>query len=182
MKPANVVLLALLFGSIPLTAQNAGQPQTLNFTVKLPPVPSSCPVSLLAQQTAGGNMLAVKNGQSKGPAQGLHLILTNRDSRQIILATVTVRGLTAKGRITHTLSDPATVIQHDDSDAARTLAVTFAAGPNSAFFTDIRVPGLTAVNAIDLDSITYADGSTWKLSAGKTCRTVPDPAMLIVSR
>ncbi|MGA2808130.1 MAG: hypothetical protein ABSE87_08340 [Terracidiphilus sp.] len=185
MKPASVVLFAILFGAIPLSGQNgtAGMEnmgQTQNFIVKLPQGPSTCPVSLRAQQAASGNMLAVRSGEPKGPAQGLHLILTNRDSRQIVGATVTVRGLTAKGRVTRALSDPA--LTGLDDDAARTLEVTFSAGTSREFFTDFSVPGLTSVRAIDLDSVTYADGSTWKLAPGKTCRAVPDPLMLIVSR
>jgi hypothetical protein len=182
MKPASVVLFALLFSLIPVAAQTAGQPQTQNFIVKLPPVPSNCPVSMRAQQTWAGDLLSVRNGQPKGPAQGLHLILINRDSRQITGATVTVRGLTAKGRITRALTDPAPPDQDDDSQAARTLAVIFTPGPNREVSAELRVPDLTAVFAIDLDSVTFADGSTWKLSPGKTCRAVPDPLMLIVGR
>jgi hypothetical protein len=185
MKPASVVLLALLFGSIPLSGQygTAGMEhmdQTQTSVIHLPPVLPLCPVSLRAKQTAAGDLLAVDNSHPKGPAQRLHLILNSRDSRRITGATVTVRGLTAKGRVTRALS--ALSSQDDASDAARTLEVTFTPGLHGEVSGDLRIPDLTAVLTIDLDSITYADGSTWKLSPGKSCRTVPDPAMLIGSR
>lgn len=127
-------------------------------------------------------MLAVRNGRPKGPAQSLHLVLTHRGSQPVTGATVTVRGLTARGRVARALADPDPVGQKHNADAARALAVIFVAGPNGEVSADLRVPDLTAVLAIDLDSLTYADGSTWKLSPGKTCRTVPDPLMLVVQR
>ncbi|HEY1161137.1 MAG TPA: hypothetical protein VGE83_10925 [Terracidiphilus sp.] len=175
MKRAAAVSFALLFGSIALAAQTASHSQTI--IVRLPAGTSVCPVSVHAQQAAGGETLAVKNARPKGVAQLLHLILTNPDSGQIVAAKVTVHGLTAKGRLTQTLSN-----QDDSSDAARTLDVTFAAGPGKDVSADLWTPGLSAVKTIDLNSVTYGDGSTWKLAAGMTCRTLIDATMLIGNR
>jgi hypothetical protein len=129
------------------------------------------------RQAASGDALAVNNGRPKGIAQGFHLILTTSDSRQITGARITVSGLTAKSRVTETLSS-----QDDSADAAKTLDVTFSAGPGKEASADLWAPGLTAVRTIDLDSVTYADGSIWKLAAGHVCRTVPDPIMQIGTR
>jgi len=41
------------------------------------------------------------------------------------------------------------------------------------------VPGLSAVSMIDLNSVTYSDGSTWKLAAGSVCSSRIDPMMLV---
>lgn len=187
MKRAAAVLFALSFASIALSAQavNQSHPQNIDpsqhqaqtIVAQLPAVTGGCPVSLRAQQAAGGDNLQVNNSRPKGIAQGLHLILTNPDSRQIAAANVTVRGLTAKPRLTQALSN-----QTGSSDAARTLDVRFSAGPLNTVSADLWVPGLTSVQLLELNSVTYGDGSTWKLAAGNVCRTVPDGLMLIGNR
>jgi hypothetical protein len=177
MKCAAAVSLALFFGSIALAAQSAGQQQPSTLMVQLPPGNTACPVAMHARQGVGGDLLAVKNSRPKGAAQSLHLILTNGDSKQIAGGEVTVHGLTAKGRVTKTLS-----AKDDSSDVVRTLSIKFSAGANKDVFADFWVPGLTAIHADDLNSVTYADGSTWKLQAGTVCRTIPDPNMLVSGR
>jgi hypothetical protein len=147
--------------------------------IQLQPEAAGCPVRLRAKQGAGGETLAVRNGRPKGAAQLLHLFVTNPDSRQIVGANVVVSGLAAKGRFVQTLS---LSNQADASDAMRSLDVSFSAEPGKDVSTDLWVPGMTAVQAIELRTITYADGSTWKLASGNTCRTVPDGTMLIGSR
>jgi hypothetical protein len=130
-----------------------------------------------AQQAANGSKWEVDNSRPKGPAQRLYLVLVSPNSNRITSATVTVRGLTPKNRITQTLSSPG-----NSSDAAKTLSITFPAGPGKEVSSDLLVPGLSAVSSIDLDSITYADGSAWKLAAGNVCRTPIDGFMLISGR
>jgi hypothetical protein len=39
--------------------------------------------------------------------------------------------------------------------------------------------GFTSVRWIDLDSITYADGSMWHSSPQRKCQVVPDRFMLV---
>jgi hypothetical protein len=70
----------------------------------------------------------------------------------------------------------------DPSDATRTLDVAFPAGSDKNASADLWVPGMSAVYSIDLVSVTYADGSTWKLAAGKTCHTPIDGVMLVGGR
>ncbi|MGA2886819.1 MAG: hypothetical protein ABSE51_02130 [Terracidiphilus sp.] len=170
------VSLALIFGAITLAAQSAGQ-QPSTFTVQLPPGNLACPVAMHARQGVNGDLLAVKKSGPKGAAQSLHLILSNVGSKQIISGEVTVHGLTAKGRVTKASS-----AEDDTSDVMRTLPVTFFAGANGDVSADLWVPGLTAIHSVDLNSVTYADGSTWKLPAGSACRTIPDPNMLVSGR
>ena len=44
---------------------------------------------------------------------------------------------------------------------------------------DFRLPGFVSADRIDLQSITYEDGSTWKLAGKESCRVAPDPIMLV---
>jgi len=108
-------------------------------------------------------------------AQRLHLIVTNPDSRRVVAANVTVRGFANKARIVQTMSGS------DSSDAAKTMDVRFSAGSDKEASADLRVPGLTAVSEIDLNSVTFSDGSTWRLAAGGSCRSWIDGLMLVSS-
>jgi hypothetical protein len=68
------------------------------------------------------------------------------------------------------------------SDAARTLDVSFPANTSKDNSAILWVPGLTAVQAIELNSLTYADGSTWKIASGNVCRSPVDALMLVGNR
>jgi hypothetical protein len=181
MKLPAAVSLTLLLGSIALTAQTADQGQILTLNYEQPQ-PNICPISLRAQHAADGELLRAGANAStpaapKGQGQGLHLTITGPKRRQITQATVTVRSLTSNGSLTPALSN-----QDSTPPTARTMDVKFTAGEKNTAFADIWVPGLTAVQAIDIKSVTYADGSSWKLTSGMTCRTVPDQLMLIGSK
>jgi len=187
--------MAVLLTSAALAAQTAGrqpskgfgvagmeglsndQHQTQTIVISPQQPNGACPVSVRAQQAANWSRREVDNKPPEGPAQRLHLTLVSPDSNRITSATVTVRGLTPKNRVTQTL-----LSTDDSSDAAKTLSITFPAGPGKNVSSDLVVPGLSAVYSIDLDSIAYADGAAWKLAAGKVCRTPIDGFMLISGR
>jgi len=114
--------------------------------------------------------MVVNGVRIKGIAQLLHLIVTSPNSKRVVAANVTVHGFANKGRVVPTLS------AQDSSDATKTFDVKFPAEPKE-ISTDLAVPGFSAVSAIDLNSVTYADGSTWKLAAGSTCSSRIDPIM-----
>jgi hypothetical protein len=190
MNRATLLSLALLVVPTALTAQTTNrqptpafivlsndQHQTQTIIVQLPPPNSVCPVFVHAQQASGAGRMEVDNARPLGLAQLLHLTLINPDSSRVTGATVTVRGLTPKTRTTLTLTT-----QSDASNAARTLDITFPAGPEKDVSSDLWVPGLSAVYSINLVSVTYADGSAWKLATGKTCLTPIDGVMLISGR
>jgi hypothetical protein len=210
MKCAAVVSFAILFGSTILPGQTASKgqaqiviqksstapdgstvwtTQTLSQTdarkagIRIPALTNSCPVSLRAKQAAAAFARQVNNGgpQDNGTrprdiAQRLHLSVTSADSRRVVAANVTVRGFANKGRFVETMSTG------DNTDAAKTFDVQFRAGPEHEISTELWVPGLSAVRSIDLNSITYDDGSTWKLAAGGSCSALVDGVMLIGGR
>jgi hypothetical protein len=144
-------------------------------TAQIAPMIDACPISLHAQQSSAATRREVGSDvpRPKGIAQSLHLIVANPDSRRIVQANVTVRGFADKARIVQTMSSS------DSPDAAKTMDVRFPAGSGKEFSADLRVPGLTAVSAIDLNSVTYADGSIWKLAAGSSCRSWINGLMLV---
>ena len=160
--------IALLLGSTSLVAQTT--------VVVLASPAASCPVSLRAQQMPGGDKMVVNGVAHKALAQMLHLTATAPHSRQITGANVTVRGYTSKARfLTLGMSN------QDTGDSAKNLDVTFAPADDKDASTDISLAGFSAVTVVDLNSVTYADGSTWKLAAGSSCRSWIDGVMLVSS-
>ena len=184
MKAATLVAIVLLAVSAVVAAQNVGVVRQVQIgqaaasVYRVPAVAPACPVSMRAQQRWGGDLVAAdkdRDARPKGIAQRLELIVTNPDSKRITRARVTVHGLAPKGRVTQLASG-------ERSDVVRTFDVNFSAGTGKDVTAGLRVPGMAAVFSIDLDSVTYADGSTWRLADGQSCRTVPDPMMLISGR
>jgi hypothetical protein len=173
------VSIALSLGSTLLTAQTAVAPgiqvsQTVVLTLASPA--ANCPVSLRAQQMPGGDRRVVNGASVKPLAQRLHLTATAPHSGPIVAANITVRGYTGKPRFT-----PVGTSDQDAGDSARTLDVAFAPARGRDASTDIALAGFSAVKVVDLNSITYSDGSTWKLNAGSSCRTWIDGTMLIAA-
>jgi len=190
MRPVSVTFAVVLLGGTIVAGQSANQSQnsaalagvgtTTEMKANLLAEPrsmSSCPVSMRAQHLPDGNLVKTREGYPNGIGQRLHLSMVSLDSRQIERATLRVRGFSPKGRLTQAGSggDPT-------FDAMRTLTVALAAGADRSVSADVWVPGMTAVGRIDIESLEYSDGSTWKIGDGSSCRVAPDPLMLITSR
>ena len=141
---------------------------------------NSCPVSLSARQVGSPYNREVSGGRlskdGKDTGQSVHLSVAPRDSRRVVAATVTVHGYANKKRMVQTLGT------QDGGDAARTLEVTFGSQDKGETWTELALPGFSAVTSVELKSITYADGSVWTLAAGSACKTRIDPMMLVSGR
>jgi hypothetical protein len=188
-----VAFVMVLLGGATVTSQSVSQPQRSfgvasmenmqttgtksNGPAGQPASVSSCPVSMRAQHLSDGSLVKTRDGHPSGIGQWLHLSLVSRDSTQIARATLRVRGFSAKARVTQTGPGGDQAF-----DAMRTLTVALTAAADRSASADFRVPGMTAVGRIDLESLEYSDGSTWKAGGASSCRVVPDPEMLITSR
>lgn len=177
MKLAASVSFAFLIGSVFLAAQNPGpSPAPTTTTARAQKMNISCPVRLRALHGADGSIVKVDKDRPKGIAQLLHLILTSPDSRQIVEARLRVRGTSGKGRVTQTAT------AGDGSDAVRNLVVQFTPGPEKEVARDVWVPGMSAVLGVELNSVTFDDGTTLRFGAAHGCRFTPDHLMLIADR
>ncbi len=187
MKRAVVFILPIVFSTL-LSAQSTGfatsgseplgnvQQQPSTFVINLPG--SSCPVGMRALQGSGGGLVAVHGTQpQQGPTQRIHLILNNPKAGRVVSARITVRGLSAKSRTVETLAN-----QGSPSDMTRSLEARFSPDSADSVATDLLLAGFTAVNSIELRSVTYADGSTWTVAAEQACRVTPSPMMLVSGR
>lgn len=143
---------------------------------------SSCPVDLQAKQGHDGGFVAVRNRGPEDPdivhhpAQHIHLIVRNRKGdKRIAGATVTAHGLSARGRMLGADLNSA------QPDLKRTLDLKFINEGDGTSSAELDLPAFTSVQSVKLDSITYDDGSTWKMPHSTMCSVVPDGVMLISS-
>lgn len=179
MRAYVVVSLVLLFGSMTIAAQNATQNQTQTSVYRMPITSGGCPVSLRALHGSSGNMLKVDKNRPAGIAQLLHLIVSNPDSRQIVAARVRVRGLSGKGRMTQTANQDR---GQGTGDVSRSLVARFSSGADKEISSDVWVAGMSAVLEVELNSVTFADGTTRKFAGVEACRIAPEPLMLVADR
>jgi hypothetical protein len=187
MKFAAALPIILLSGSVTLAQTSKPAPgrfsgKTETTVIALPNQSGSCPVALRAQQGVDitrrevGDLHPSRDLVLKDGGQLIHLLMTNPDARHIVAANVTVRGLTEKKRLVETLTTD------ESSDAAKTMDVRFAPGTGKEISTSLRLPGFSAVQTVELNSVTYDDGSLWKVAAGNVCRSQVDPLMLVDMR
>ena len=191
-----VVSIGILAGSLTVSAQNYGQlqapkvtkPGDLNFTsgqLQAPKITKpgdlnfafdritpACPVSLRAQHGVDGGFRKVDKSKPEGVAQLLHLILTSKDSRQIVEARLRVRGVSPTGRV-------ANADTFNAANATRNVSVRFTPSGENEVSGKAWVPGLSAVLEVELNGVTYADGSMQRFGSADGCRFTPEHTMLI---
>jgi hypothetical protein len=193
MKRIGTILFAISLSAAALPGQNAvqqgaaaiagmepvGTNQQTGHLIIIQGLPPeyACPVTLHAGHLADGSFVKTDAAHPKGIGQWLSLSLASPEARQIARATLVVRGLTPQGHVTRALS-----ANGASAHAVRTFHVSFSQGPNQTSLANLWVPGMSAVERIDLLEVNYSDGSTWKVTDDQSCRVEPDLKMLITSR
>ena len=181
MKLSIFMLGAALVWALPVAAQQTPapqvQPRVFIFDPAQPIHLDTCPVHMQARQGGLRGMVKVRKGDPQSdtlpkPGQRILLIL-NRDLTHIARATVTVRGLSARGRVQNTFSAKA-----GDPDLRRTLDVALTPD-GSEDAAELILPGFTSVTSVQLDSVTYADGIVWQAPPNHACSVAPDGIMLV---
>jgi hypothetical protein len=189
MNRITALLLMVLVGPCALIGQSASpkseapginlgnvQFNANSFTQQTHVLGSNCPVELRAQPGGGGAM-AYASGPRKDNSQRLHLTFANRKSKEIVAVSVTVRGLSPWARV---------VPVDSGSQASHQLAKTVdlklnvATGKNAE--EDVTLQSFASFTRVDLESVEYADGTSWKASAMQICHIVPDLFVLVTSR
>jgi len=175
MKRAFTIGSVLLISSL-LAAQTTPAKST-SASLSAATAASSCPVGLHALQGTGSGLMAVRNADpTPGPMQRIHLVLSKTSTSRPETAKIVVRGLSDKSQTLLTqLTDG------ERFDQTRTLYVTFTPESDTEVAADLMLPGFTSVSSIQLESIQYDDGSTWRISIGHVCRVTPDRLMLIAA-
>lgn len=197
MKAASLLVFVLVCGCAVAAAQQAspasqsgnasgavfGPAPTSTFVFEQP---QACPVSLEARQSGMTDLVKVKKGERSQqepnaetlskPGQHIELIVPRAvDGNTIIGAVVTVRGLSARGRVARSADG------NGAGDLRRTLEISFTPKDDKAISADLVLPGFTAVESIKLETLRYADGSSHDYSGQKLCTVAPNPLMLIAA-
>ena len=137
---------------------------------------SNCPVELRAQPGGGGAVAYAKDARND-KSQRLHLTFANRKTKEIVAVSVTVRGLSPWARIV-----PADKGSQDSHTLAKTvdMKLNVATGKNAE--EDVALQSFASITRVDLESVEYADGTSWKTSAMQSCHIVPDLFVLVERR
>ncbi len=178
MKSTGIFSLAIL-----LATTAAGGQSSLTWSHPLNT--ANCPVALRADHEGLFEKRNV-NDREFGPGtpgkaqpatldQRIRLTITNLSAHDVVSADVTAHGFSEKWRAVP-LSSAEPV-----PDLARQLKVTLAVKGNKSASDDLALPHFTTVTAIDLNAVTYADGSSWHASAPSACSVVPSMLMLVSS-
>lgn len=185
--------LALVFGSLALSAQSAGSsgfgvagmqrlsgPRTAE-AVALPPgtqFSQGCPVAMRLNQGMNGALRHVGKGQKQLVyAASLHLevsraMLGKPLTANVKAASVTVHGYDGTPRFELVSPGPRPL-------PARKMEIRFVPKDGEGAIADFVVEGMVSASWLEVDSLTFANGSVWKPSQGESCTVRPNPFQLI---
>jgi hypothetical protein len=126
------------------------------------------PVSMNAASNAPGKQVVPQ-------LQRLHLTLTNPSSRDIVSAQFTAHGFGNKPKAMDLSAGS------NEPDLAKTIDVAVGVKGKSQASHDLSLNHFTAVTSIDLNSVTYADGTTWHAPSPAACSITPSMVMLVAA-
>ena len=129
------------------------------------PASVNCPVGIRTQRMPAGQVVEV-DGRKLPPRLGYNLTLRALDAKRIRQADVKLTGI-AGGRVV-----PAGASSR--GDVTESFTVTPGETPKAELHSVVYAKQLTGVKWVDVDSVTYADGSQWKQKPGSLCRVAPD--------
>ena len=176
----------LLLGQQQLTKQDAGSASLTHMRSG----GSNCPIGVeanlvgLPSVSNAGPSINGQPAQRKKPSlEGqqvtkdslqLHLDVSNPSSRDIVAAQFTVHGFSRKLRVIDP-SDPSNA-----PDLWKTVDVALDVQGKGHASSELSLTHFTAIiTSIDLDSVTYADGTQWQAPSPGACSTIPDMVMRI---
>ena len=179
MKAASI--LTLLACAVGLSAQ-APQRGAATFSIVGPDGESTtreiaivrpCPAAMRLDQGSSTQMIRTGHGKSS-PVMTPKLTLWPQTNGSITAATVTVHGFPA---VTGAIPLAVDAIPRRE-EISRTLMLKLK-WENGGYSAELLLQGFGAVTWLDLNALTYADGSTWRWAADKRCGVAPNPLLLI---
>jgi hypothetical protein len=141
-----------------------------------------CPIGMHVMQGSGMQMLRADDGkvnQLLTPS----LTLAPKDHRDLAKATVTARGYAVQHG-TLDLVARKMIPDHPapkQKELEKTLTVNLSPDGADNFSAELQLPGFGILNTVELNAVTYTDGSVWKVSSADDCRIAPDPLLLIAA-
>lgn len=188
---ANLLWAAVLSAvAVPASAQYVTHPQT-GFGVvgsmqngksvvsqeAVPGASVTCPVAMRAERRGTQWVMQARSGGRSVAGQRIYLEI-ERGKDTAVEAKVTVHGTRARARFLPALSTE----NQGAADALKSFTLHANSADKGNIASDLRLEGFTSVQSVNLDSITYADGSVWTARAAQRCSVEPDPLMLVSQR
>ena len=174
MKYAGILPLAIVFA----TTSALGQ---YSFPTRIDP--AKCPVGMQATHSGRFAERYANSGPADDvvpaiPEQRINLKMTNLLPHDIVNAEITARGLTHNWRVIFISATPgAETGAQETTDLAKTVDVALDVKGNSSASRELSFAHFSAIRTIELNSVTYADGSTWHASSPGACSIAPSPLM-----
>ncbi len=182
MKPICILPLAIVLATTSAIGQDTvllRSPQTTRSILMQPRTHrTDCPVDLKVNHGESFLKRDTKYGPFAPPApkvqeQRIELTMTNPSSKEIVSAQITVYGFSDKWRAIPLAG------AKDTPDLRKTINLVLNVKGNDHASSDLSLNRFTSVAYVNLDSLTYADGGTWKASSLDACRVTPDRFMLV---
>lgn len=148
---------------------------TASVILRSPWTGSGCPVSLSVRRTSPTEIINASDAARHQGSQRIHLSVDPRDTSGVRRADLTVHATSLKVRYLPANSASAS------PDLDRNFQIS---GPSTSSLRDrdLWIDGVGSVLSVDLNSITYIDGSTWHRSPVSICRAIPSGFLLVSSR
>lgn len=163
-----VLPLVLLCGTFAFS-QNADDPTGMFFSSS---PGEGCPVEVKAKLDVPAKLVPVEGGKQGESARHLHLSLNNSQPFAIMSAEFAVYGY-PKG-----LRFAPTVLRDPDPDLIRKVfPISQRVSPGTKAALDFRLENMSGVAYIDINSMTYADGSKWQSDKRHSCRATGSSSM-----
>jgi hypothetical protein len=182
MKPISILPLAIVLATTGAIGQEivlhrSPNPTPLSFSAPRTPG-DNCPVGLKVNHGPSFQKRDTNYGPFATPnpvvqQQRIQLTMTNPSPKEIVSAQITVHGFSDKWKAIPLASAPST------PDLAKRVNVPLDVKGNGHASSDLSLRRFTAVAYVDLDSLTYAGGATWKASSPGACSVSPDLVMLV---
>lgn len=169
MKPSRLLPLTILFATTTVFGQNGvlyhQRPGPNSGYV----VAEECPVGMAIDRSGLYAKREVKGAPNADPnpvlEQRIRLDLTNRNPTKITSAQITVHGLSQKGRFIET-STP-------EADMAKTIQLSLDLKGDGQSSNVLWLTRFAVITRVDINSVTYADGSTWYEPSPDACGVAP---------
>lgn len=167
MKPSRVLPFTFLLVSTTVFSQDLVLHHA--FPNSNAQIESNCPVDMAIDRSG----LYVKSEVHTAPypdpnpqvEQRIRLDLTNRNPTKIVAAQITIHGLSQKTRFME-LSTP-------EADMAKTFHLSLDLRGNGQSSNVLWLTRFAVITRVDLNAVTYADGSAWHEAAPAACSVVP---------
>jgi hypothetical protein len=182
MKLSSVLPLAIVLATTSAIGQDivlrrSANPAPLSFSFPRT-LSADCPVGLKVNHGPSFQKRDTNYGPFAPPTpavqeQRIQLTMNNPSPKEIVSAQITVYGFSDKWR-----AIPLAAAK-DTPDLRKTVNLVFKVKGNDHGSSDLSLHHFTSVAYVDLNSLTYADGATWKASSPSACSVTPDLLMLV---